>query len=316
MNKLNNTLLLSICLPTNGNVQWVIPTIDSIYSQNIDNSLFEVIVTDNGDNFNLDNEIKKYTHSNLTYKRTNDFGFLNQISSFDLAHGSLIKFLNHRAKLLPGSLEYLISVARVHQNSKPLIYLSDGTLHKNRMICLETLDEFLYSLSYKSSWSAGFTMWKSDYDNLSNIQFSKMFPHLSIIFYFHSKKKYLIIDKKLQEMQDDKGKGGYNLFRTFAVDYLDMNKQLLINQYITNKTYRKIKFDLFFFLSNLYYAHVISKSDYTFDLSNIKQSFCINYSLAYYYLMIFYSNLYLRFRKFCSKLLKKCMFAFLKNTGS
>lgn len=302
---LKNTLFLSICLPTNGNEKWVIPSIESIYSQNIDNSLFEVIVTDNGDSNNLADAIRTYSYSNLIYKHTDDLGFLNQISSFNLAHGILIKFLNHRAKLLPGSLEYLINLVKDYQNDKPLIYLSDGTLYKNEMICLKTFNEFIYALSHRSSWSSGFTMWKSDYDILSNIQYNKMFPHLPLIFCLHSKQKYLIIDKRLQEMQDDKGKGGYNLFKAFSVDYLDMNRQLLKDQKITNKTYRKIKFDLFFFLCNLYYSNVLRKSDYTFDLSNIKESFCVNYSLSDYYLMILYSNFYLRFRYFCATQVKK-----------
>ena len=42
--------VVSLCLPTNGIIEWVFPVLDSIYRQNVDDSLFEVIVTDNGDN--------------------------------------------------------------------------------------------------------------------------------------------------------------------------------------------------------------------------------------------------------------------------
>jgi hypothetical protein len=302
---LKNSLLLSICIPTNGNEKWVIPAIESIYSQKADNSLFEVIVTDNGEGNNLENAIKKYSYSNLIYRPTDALGFLNQINSFELAQGILIKFLNHRAKLLPGSLEYLIRLAKDYKETKPLIYLSDGTLQKNRMISLKTFDEFIYTLSYRSSWSAGFTMWKSDYDKLSNIQYNKMFPHLSIIFCFHSKRKYLIIDKKLQEMQDERGKGGYNLFQAFAVEYMDMNKQLGSKKVISLKTYKKIKKDLFYFLCGWYYLEVVRKPKYTFDMSEIKQHMNINYSNLDYYLMIFYSNFFLSVRGFGGRVLRK-----------
>ena len=42
--------LLSLCIPTNGISEWVFPVLDSIYNQKVDDSLFEVIVTDNGNN--------------------------------------------------------------------------------------------------------------------------------------------------------------------------------------------------------------------------------------------------------------------------
>lgn len=55
--------LLSICIPTNGIVEWVIPVLKSIYSQKADNSLFEVVVTDNGNSSALSKavEIFRYT---------------------------------------------------------------------------------------------------------------------------------------------------------------------------------------------------------------------------------------------------------------
>ena len=43
-------MLLSLCMPTNGISEWVFPSLDSIYNSSVDESLFEVIVTDNGNN--------------------------------------------------------------------------------------------------------------------------------------------------------------------------------------------------------------------------------------------------------------------------
>ena len=50
---MGNNLLLSICIPTNGVVEWIIPAINSIYSQGVDNNEFEVVVTDNGEKDDL-----------------------------------------------------------------------------------------------------------------------------------------------------------------------------------------------------------------------------------------------------------------------
>ena len=99
-------LKLSLCIPTNGVTEWVIPVLDSIYIQNIDQSLFEVIVTDNGDNQEFKNRIKEYKKKvdNLIYQETTANGFTNQINAFELARGALIKFVNHRDSLLPRTL--------------------------------------------------------------------------------------------------------------------------------------------------------------------------------------------------------------------
>ncbi len=63
--------IISLCLPTNGIIEWVFPVLDSIYSQDVDNSLFEVVVTNNGDNDKFDKMMMNYAgiHSNLIYKK-------------------------------------------------------------------------------------------------------------------------------------------------------------------------------------------------------------------------------------------------------
>ena len=53
--------LLSICIPTNGVSRWVIPTLDNLYSLGADETLFEVVVADNGgDESDLAEPIKKF----------------------------------------------------------------------------------------------------------------------------------------------------------------------------------------------------------------------------------------------------------------
>ena len=40
--------ILSLCMPTNGVVEWVFPVLDSIFGQNANSNEFEVVVMDNG----------------------------------------------------------------------------------------------------------------------------------------------------------------------------------------------------------------------------------------------------------------------------
>ena len=42
--------IVSLCMPTNGVIEWVFPVLDSVYEQGCDNKEFEIIITDNGNN--------------------------------------------------------------------------------------------------------------------------------------------------------------------------------------------------------------------------------------------------------------------------
>lgn len=96
--------LVSLCMPTNGVVDWVFPVLDSIYDQRVDNSLFEIVITDNGNNEEFKKAIREYlpTHDNIVYAETQALPFVNEIESYKRASGELIKFVNHRTKLVPG----------------------------------------------------------------------------------------------------------------------------------------------------------------------------------------------------------------------
>ena len=65
-------MLLSLCIPTNGVLEWVLPVLESIYNQNVDESLYEVIVSDNGNSEEFRQALESYkmSHSNLIYKKT------------------------------------------------------------------------------------------------------------------------------------------------------------------------------------------------------------------------------------------------------
>ena len=59
--------LVSLCIPTNGVSEWVLPVLDSIYRDNVPENLFEVVVTDNGNNQAFESQMidASKKHSNL-----------------------------------------------------------------------------------------------------------------------------------------------------------------------------------------------------------------------------------------------------------
>lgn len=282
--------LLSICIPTNGNVQWVIPVLESIYMQNVDHDDFEVIITDNGITDELERALSQKKYSNLYYERTNAIGFLNIVNSLQAAKGLFCKLHNHRSCLLPNMLEELLLLIKEHIDTQPIVYCANGLIRNcNDLIECDNFNTFVGQMSYWSSYMAGICIWHKDIPQLEHIQFNKMFPNTSILFEMRQQSKYIIWNKVYEKQLDGKGKGCYNLFYTFGVVFLDMLSELRMRDRITVSTFLSIKHDLFKWLCGLYYSIVVCKSDKSFDLTNIRQSIKVYFSTFHYLKILLYA---------------------------
>lgn len=77
----------------------------------------------------------------------------------------------------------------------------------------------MYHLSYWSSWSNGFNIWKDDFKKLGDIKLNKLFPHTSIFLTQNNAKKYCINDVILFDVQRIPKRGGHNKFEAFTIEY-------------------------------------------------------------------------------------------------
>lgn len=300
---------LSLCIPTNGNEEWVIPVVNSIYSQNIDESLFEVVITDNGSESLLEEKIKEISeqHSNLIYKRTNDFQFLNQISCFKLATGKLIKFINHRMVLEPDAINRLLEIASKYYNTDSVVYFSNGNLGQYKELQYNTFNDFVYGLEIYSSWSGGLSIWSDSLEqDQSDYLNEKWFPHLYYLFSNKKANKYIINDTILMSelKTDESKKGRYNLWQVFAEHYLSIIDDLKTNSFITETTFNHVKKLFLNFFARSYLSYIVLKKPCSYDLSGIKKSFCVYYSnLQFYYMKIY--ALWLGIKKVIKKIFRK-----------
>ena len=88
--------IVSLCIPTNGVTEWVFPVLDSIVGQNVSPELYEIIVTDNGDNQDFKQKMRAYQeqHKHIVYEETAALSFANQTEAYRFARGLFIKFIN------------------------------------------------------------------------------------------------------------------------------------------------------------------------------------------------------------------------------
>ena len=288
---MDNQLLLSLCIPTNGAVQWVLPVLDSIYHQNYDHSRYEVVITDNGKDSQLANYLKDYDYPNLRYIPTTDEGFLNLVTSLKEGRGLFCKMINHRSVLLPGTIEKMVYLVERYKDNQPVLYFSDGHVKGSEIIDCKDLDQFVTNLNFWVSWSAGIGIWRKDIEHIDSVELDKMFPNMSLLLNLRKESQYVIWNQRYEQMGDESGKGGYDLFDTFAVHFLDIIKSLLDGRRINLRTFNIVKNDLFGFLTNLYKSEVILPTKHTFILKDIKKSMKVYYGMYGYWRMVVHAYL-------------------------
>lgn len=265
-----NEPILSLCLPTNGVIEWVFPVLDSIYNQNVDLNMFEIIVTDNGDNKEFENKMLRYkeNHSNLIYKKTTSYMFYNQLDALKLANGKYLKFVNHRGLFVDGALEKMIKLVCKNEENKPVIFFGNGVL-KDNVYKLKNFDDFVSTIGHLASWTTGVGIWKDDYNKIpENIKIDKISPHSCILFSERHKNEYLIDNSVFSKeiVVDQRKKGTYDLFKGFAVEEITITLNLFINGDISANTFKKVKNDYKKFVADLYWQYIIEKRPCSYDL--------------------------------------------------
>lgn len=292
--------ILSICIPTNGIVEWIIPVVESIYAQKVDNGLFEVVITDNGGKDDLEKALQAYDYPNLHYYKTTSQGFTNQVDAFEKCSGLFCKMLNHRSKILPGSIEKLITLVERYKEEKPILYCAEGNAKGGNIIECKNVDEFVRRLSFWVSWSAGTGAWKSDLEGVRERNVNKMFPHIVFLLGLREETKYVIWNEKYEVMGSDSGKGGYDLFHTFGVVLLDILNDLRIKEKISQNTFVSVKQDLYGFLRELYQSEVVLPTKHAYIIQNVAESMAVYYGRYYYWNMVL--RAYVEVPKKCLKL--------------
>lgn len=275
-----NGPLLSICIPTNGVLEWIRPVLESIYCQDVSTDFFEVLIACNGDNSTFDdflfNKMKQY--DNLYYKKTNEQGFMNQIACFKMAKGKFVKFLNHRMMMNDGSIEYLIDFIMANISNKPTIYYTNGNLKSGGKIITTEFDKYIYNLGIYSSWSGGIAFWNDEMvKECFEMNCNALFPHFCILLYTKNSSRYIVDDKKIMTeiTTDTQKKSRYNFFFAFSIEYLSLLLDLYRKGLISISTLLDIKSTLKYWLADQCINFFILRNKTAYDLSGFPKSLLV-----------------------------------------
>jgi abequosyltransferase len=266
-----NSKILSICIPTYNRSQILDETLKKLFSNpDFDKNIIEVIVSDNCSTDRTKEVVLRYPE--VKYFRNNkNESFYNLTTVLSYATGTYIKLYNDTFNFLPNALGMMLSRIKKHEKDNVNLFFYPNFLdNKNTVKNIDSISLFFKECSYNTTWTASIGFWKNDFDQLRNKnRYAALhFPHLEWMYKIVKNGKVTTIYfDNLFEIVTPDNKGGYNLFKTFVVDYLDIikNEKLDFITYEFEK-FRLCKYFIYLWMLNLF---VKNKDNYSFKTKGV-----------------------------------------------
>ena len=285
---------LSICIPCFGRKEQLRNTIQSIYKDldNVSILDFEVILSENDRSRQLESLIKEFNYANLKYFYTECEGFLNSFYALTYGEGRFLLLHNSQELFCDNALSYIIDIVKSNEKIKPLVSFTSGFLLNGKTKRYTDFNCFMGDLSYWSSWSNAFSIWKIDFDSIKNtVELNHLFPHTSILVTQSQKNDFMIVDEVLFKTQFVPKRGDHNKFHAFSVDFPAILENVVKKKNLSSKVYKKILDSIFYdYLPSLYFNVKICRIE-EFDSDGFREDLKRNFPDRSYYSIVLLSIL-------------------------
>lgn len=267
---MNNSPLLSICIPTYNRAENLKECIESIIKQDAfspDN--IEIVISDNCSTDNTREIVKKYTekYENIHY-------FCNEknvtMENFPIvlseATGELAKLTNDTTIFEDGSLKKIVEIIKQNLDKRPTIFfLNSG---KGENCYCDDLEGFLYNVSFYTTWIGGFSLWKEDRVEIRNNLYAcdTFLWQVPVIIeaVIKHEKSYIVKKQMFKNIIDTRKRlESYNnsLYTIFYKNYFSLLDEIFKRKPISTKCYNWLRRDLLFhFFTNWLVLYKLQRS--------------------------------------------------------
>lgn len=263
--------LLSICIPTYNRSEILDRTLNELFANpNFDNEIIEVIVSDNCSTDNTQEIVQKYPFVKY-YRNKKNSSFFNLTTVLSYATGKYIRLFNDTFFFKFDALSKMIERIRFHENENCNLFFYPNFLHnKNTCKKIDNISSFFFECSFNTTWTASIGFWKKDFDSIiDKDKYSSLhFPQLKWMYdIVRNGKETVIYFEDLFDVITPQKKGGYNVFKTFVKDYLDIIKKEKISFFTYElEKYRLCRYFIYPWLVTL----LINEDDnYIFETKNV-----------------------------------------------
>lgn len=266
-----NVKLLSICIPTYNRCDILDETLNKLFSNpDFDTDSIEVIVSDNCSTDNTKEIVAKYPVVKY-YCNEKNTSFFNLTTVLSYATGKYIRLFNDTFFFKSNALDLMITRIKKHENDDNNLFFYPNFIHnQNTSKKINSISTFFYECSYNTTWTAAIGFWKKDFDKIEdkNRYSSLHFPQLEWMYRIVKNGKGTIIYfEDLFDVVTPNKKGGYNVFKTFVKDYLNIVKQEKLNFFIYEvEKYRLCRYFIYPWLLTLL---INDRDNYSFDTKGV-----------------------------------------------
>ncbi|SHG59906.1 glycosyltransferase family 2 protein [Flavobacterium johnsoniae] len=263
--------LLSICIPTYNRCDILDETLRKLFENpDFNNEYIEVIVSDNCSTDDTKKVVSKYS-SVKYYCNEKNTSFYNLTTALSYATGKYIKLYNDTFNFRFGALEKIISKIRMHENEKTNLFFYPNFLHNhNTTKTIDSIESFFFHCSYNTTSTAAIGFWKKDFDVIGdkNKYAPLHFPQLEWMYRIvENGRQTIIYFEDWFEVTVPNKKGGYNVFKTFVNDYLNIIKMEKLSFFAYElEKYRLCRHFIYLWLVVLF---VSNKDKYNFETKNV-----------------------------------------------
>lgn len=255
--------LISICIPTRNRAAILRRTLESIVSQQEfgDTDLFEIAVSDNCSEDATSEVIKEFVGrypGRIVHSRNDsNIGFGNLLKALSLGTGDYLKLNNDTLVHRPGSLAALLQDVRQAKSGEVLFFPNGSAPRREQCFSSDSLDEFVRDVSYWTTWSSAFGIWRDDRDvclRLFEEKRSSEMPHAYVLLHLVASGRRACTDNRelFASVVPDK-KGGYNIAQVFGCYYTAFLQEFFAAGKLSARTLEREKFRLFNFIARWYF---------------------------------------------------------------
>lgn len=267
--------ILSICIPTYNRAQYLKTSLDSIVSQDgFKSGQVEIVISDNCSTDSTEELCTQYTtkFSMIKYYRNNqNIRDQNFPTVLNKATGLFRKLSNDSIIYNPGAIKNMLDIIKSNIEQKPIIFfmMDDNSKPDEHFT---TLDDFLYCVSFNTTWIAGFGLWQEDavhiMDTVDDCKSSIwQVPFLLKMICVHVNS--VVIHYKLFYAQAVVKKDiSYGLYNVFYKNYLKYNKEFLDKGLMSQRCFDFLKRDLLYnFFTNWMITFDTQRTKYKYNES-------------------------------------------------
>lgn len=245
--------LLSICIPTYNRAVYLKASLETLVVQNRFDEI-EVIVSDNASTDETESVVRKFQEQfgNIVYfkneKNVRDKNFPLVLMR---ATGVFRKLCNDTILYQDGTVSYMLDIVSKNLTEKPVLFFLNGSssVENEDSVCT-TLDDFVNTVSYVSTWIGGFGLWEHECEKLSDsfsLCDSQLWQTHMLLARFRESKKAYVSNKTIFKINVVSNKDmSYGLFKIFHENYLNILLGYVESGMLSEKCFSYAKKDVLY----------------------------------------------------------------------